>query len=138
MREFQPQKKSGILKKIVYSRVVVILLMIILGASVIKTSRTYIGYRNLALEHEAIKKQIEETKNGSQELKEALELFDGEFGKERVLKERFNVKKDGEEVIVLIDGPRAENNEKTENNIAGKIKKAGEWIKKIFSDIIKQ
>lgn len=65
--------------------------------------RSYQNYSLARAEYERIKEEIQETESRTAELKKELALLEDEKGRDRILRERFDVKKPGEEVVIIVE-----------------------------------
>lgn len=102
------KKHKGSSKKIILSRLGLTLLSILVGfllfqsiSLFVKKVRVFKKVETLRTEKEALLKRKEHIAHKN-------ELLESEFGKEALLRERFNISKPGEEVIIITE-PKDEN-----------------------------
>lgn len=104
------KKHKGSSKKIILSRLgltlLSILVVFLLFQSIslfVKKVRVFKKVDTLRTEKEALTKRREHIAHKN-------ELLDSEFGREALLRERFNISKEGEEIIIITE-PKADNME---------------------------
>ncbi|MBI4114813.1 MAG: septum formation initiator family protein [Candidatus Niyogibacteria bacterium] len=64
--------------------------------------KSYQNYRSVKIEYDSFQERIEKLEARTQELRADVAFIESAEGKERLLRERFDVKKKGEEVIIFI------------------------------------
>lgn len=129
MKEFQEKRKF---RKIIFSRFSLIVLLIILVILSISVAKVYTKSRKAALKNQEITQKIEELESKKRELEERITKLETGSGLEEEVREKFGVKKPGEEVLTIIDKtPESDkmNNEESGNGFFGKI---WGWIKNLF------
>lgn len=129
MKEFQEKRK---LRKIIFSRYSLIVLLIILIILSISTAKVYLKSQRAVQKNQETIQKIQELEEKKRELEEKIAKLQTQSGMEEELMEKFSVKKQGEEVLNIID--KSPENDKidlgTENhNIFSKI---WNWLKNIF------
>lgn len=129
MKEFQEKRKF---RKIIFSRFSLIVLLVILVILSISVARVYNKSRKAALKNQEITQKIEELESKKRELDERIAKLETGSGLEEEVREKFGVKKPGEEVLTIIDKtPENDkiNNEESDKGFFGKI---WSWIKDLF------
>ena len=106
------QIKSGVtFRKILYSWPVIIIFTVILGALAIKAFGSWQDYRTISKEYGKLQKEIAEVEKNRKEAEENLALLKDDFGRDRVIREQFDLQKKDEKVIIILD----EDKQRTEN-----------------------
>lgn len=129
MKEFQDKKR---IRKIIFSRFSLAILLIILIILSVSTLKVYLKSRKASLKNDQTIAQIEELEKKKKELEDRLAKLQIGSGLEEEIREKFNVKKPGEEVLNIIDkSPENDkiNNEESEKGFFSKI---WDWIKNLF------
>jgi len=123
------RKKRKIRRKIYSTTVVFILfvLVILLSISTWRLFRKNLESRTYAREAAA---ELAALEAREAELSEDLEFLQSEEGKDREIRKKFNVAKEGEEVVLLVD--RKNPTTTAEQNDEGKWKKFWKGVKSFF------
>lgn len=129
MNGFKKKDKTEVfIKKIIFSPAFLILLSIIFIALSVSTFRIYLQSRKLHKERLEKEAMFETEKQKNEELKQKIKELETPGGFEKKLRENLQIKKPGEEVIVILN-PKEYGSEKNENtnkkNIMTKIWK---WL----------
>ena len=125
MRIFQEKRR---LKRIIFSKPSLIVMAILVAFAVISSLqsafRAYIAYS----EREKVQAEYEKLEKQKQKLEARINNLDNPISAEKEAKERFNVKKEGEEVLIIYDSvPGASTTED-----GGKSNAFFEFFKKFF------
>lgn len=100
---YQTRKRSTLGEKIFYSWPFLFFalgIIMLLGRHII---RSYQNYSLVRKEHERIQEKIQHVEGRTSELQEELLLLEDEKGRDRVMRERFDIRKEGEEVVVIVE-----------------------------------
>ena len=100
------QKRSSLKPLLILCGGILIFLLIIL--LVVANVRIYQKKKALALQIEALKNKIENTKNRSDELKEGIAKTDNEQYIEKIAREELDLQKPGEKVFSFVKSPSQE------------------------------
>lgn len=130
MQEFQERKR---IRKIIYSRNMLIFLTIILAFLIFSVVKVYVKSRAAILKNDEAKKELADLEKRKSELGNEIARLETEFGAEEELREKFNVGKPGENILVIVD--KEQENAKIEQNSGVSVFLSGFWqkIKNIFS-----
>ncbi len=125
MNDFKKKDKTEVfIRKIVFSPAFLILFFIIFAVFSVSTLRIYLQSRKLHKERLEKETMLETEKQKNKELKQKIDELKTPDGFEKNLRENMQVKKPGEEVVVILN-PKEQNNEKNkkenEKNIIIKI-----------------
>lgn len=107
-------KSRLIFRKIILSRFVLALLFIIFIFSFWSSADIFLKSRKAYKERKEVEQTIEELKEKKKELERKLSELETEKGIERELINKFQIKKPGEEVLVIMDAPSKEGDETKE------------------------
>ncbi|MFA6339194.1 MAG: septum formation initiator family protein [Candidatus Paceibacterota bacterium] len=110
MREFREQRK---IKKIIYSKVIVLILLVVLVIAANSTWKVYQKERESADKLSEIQKKYNDIKNREKDLANIVSRLKTDQGKEEEIRNKFQVAKDGEEVIILVDKSMASDSSQT-------------------------
>jgi cell division protein FtsB len=108
MREFQERRR---LKRLLHSRyaiIAMIVLLLLLGRAVWGIYSKYERSREIA---ERVKADLVTLEEREKILSKSIESLSTEEGKERELRDRFGVVKEGERLVVLVDADESGKNE---------------------------
>lgn len=106
-------------RKIVYSWPVFAILIIVLGGLGFKTFRSWQNYRLAVGEYEKLREKIAEIEKSKKTIDENLALLKDEYGRDRVIREQFDVRKSDEKVIIILDkDERDKKNEKAQTALS--------------------
>lgn len=100
MREFQERRR---LKKIFLSRPVFFLLAVLVFLSSASVYKVYKKSREAVLRNRAVENELSELEKKRDELGANIRWLQTEEGKEEELRKKFQVGKEGEEYMVIID-----------------------------------
>lgn len=115
MNNFKKKDKTEIfIRKIIFNPIFLIFFFIIFIAFSVSTFRIYLESRKLHKERLEKKAMLETEKQKNSELKQKINELETADGFEKKLRENLQVKKPGEEVIVILN-PKDRNNGKNEN-----------------------
>lgn len=128
MRRFQEKRRWKI---IIFSPWLIIGLFIVAILLSISTIGVYLKSRSAVEKNEAVKAQIAELEKRKQDLEGELEVLKTESGLEQEIREKFNVKKPGEEILVIVDKPD-ENAKINSSGFDNKLQKIWQMLKEIF------
>lgn len=128
MREFQERKK---LRKILYSKKILILLSIILVLLIYSTAKIYFKSRNALSKSEEARQELAELEQRKAELEKEIFRLQTPIGEEEEIRRKFNVSRPDEKMVVIVD--KAPENDKI--NLSEKTEFFGKiwsFIKNIF------
>lgn len=128
MKEFQEKRKF---RKIIFSRFSLIVLLIILVILSISTVKVYIKSQKAVLKNKETIEKIEELESKKMELEEKIAKLNTESGLEEELREKFGVKKPGEEVLAIIDKTPESDKMNSREEKQGFFSKIWGWIKNL-------
>lgn len=100
MKEFQQRR---FFRKIFLSRPVFVLFLAIFAIFALSVFRMYEKSRYASLRNEAAENSLDELKNRSDNLRAAVGMLDTEEGIEKELRDKFQIKKPGEEYVVILE-----------------------------------
>jgi cell division protein FtsB len=129
MREFQDRKK---MRKIFYSRKMVVLLFVISGLLVFSTTKVYFKSREAVSKSQETKKELDELNNRNAKLEEDVSRLQKESGVEQEIREKFNVQKPGERVLIIVEKNGENGKIDNDNNTGGFFRGIIDWIKSRF------
>lgn len=136
MKEFQDKKR---IRKIIFSRFSLAVLLIILIILSISTAKVYLKSRKASLKNDQTIAQIEELEKKKKELEDRIAKLRTGSGLEEEIREKFNVAKPEEKLLTIIDKtPENDkiNNEESEkeffSNLPRFLRGIWDWIKNIF------
>jgi cell division protein FtsB len=127
----KPNKGYFIFKKIIFSPPVLILFFIILLIFLTSTIKVFVKSREVFLERKEVDKKLEDLKLKRDELKTRISKLETESGVERELIEKFQIKKPGEEVLVILD-PKEQKNNQSQKRKAGFFSNFWQSVKRAF------
>lgn len=113
MREFEKKRK---IKSRIYSTFSLIVLLIIAILILRGTVGVYLKHSQSQDKVDELSEQIQDFEKRKIYLEEQISDISSEYGVEKELREKFNIAKDGEEVIIILDD---EGNEKEPNEPRG-------------------
>ncbi len=126
MRKFERKQKKGRYKDILFSVPFIIVLGIICSLSISATWDVYKKVRNTEKNVAAVAETYDELKKRESELTAKIESLETPLGVETEIREKFGLVKDGEEMIVIVDPPKEEKENDSEDvknkTLWGKIK----------------
>lgn len=100
MREFQEKRK---LRKIIFSKKILVLLLFILIFLVYSTAKIYFKSREALSKNEKIENELAQLNQRKSELEKENSRLETESGVEEEIREKFDVLKPGEKVVVIVD-----------------------------------
>lgn len=100
--------KKRKIRKILYSWPVVAVLLLILIVLVMSTWDVFVKYTRSAYEVQQAEGERQELLERRAELENDIAHLQSERGIEEEIRDKFNVAKEGEEVVVIVDGPEQE------------------------------
>ncbi len=127
MREFQERRK---LRKIIFSRFTFVLLAIILVFLAYSTVKIYLRSRQAKDVNEMVKKEVEDLKNRKSELEATVKRLQTEAGIEEEIRNKFPVQKQGEKMVMIVEGETKSDN-LTANSSLGFFQKVWRFFQKI-------
>ena len=120
-------------KKILYSWPVIVIFIVILGALASRAFRSWQNYRVATGEYEKLQEKIEETEENKKKAEENLALLKDESSRDRVIREQFNLQKNGEKVIIVLDGDERQAKDFESASRSSVFLQIKNFIKNIFS-----
>ncbi len=129
MKEFQEKRKF---RKIIFSRFSLIVLLIILVILSISAVKVHTKSQKAVLKNQEIIQKIEELESKKGELEEKIAKLQIESGLEEELREKFGVKKPGEEVLTIIDKMPGSDKINNEVSVKGFFSRIWSWIAGLF------
>jgi len=90
-------------KKLLKIYIVIIPIIIIIFFLISKNIILFLKYRDLDMKKEQVLSKIESEKKKEEELKKDMKFLETKKGQERILIEKSNLKKPGENVIKILD-----------------------------------
>ena len=120
MKEFQSRRRT---RRIIFSWPVILIFLIVVAWLFSVTFRHYLNAREARRERLEVENSIAEISAKNNILAERLDDLGSEVGIERILRERFNVKKPGEHVLVIVDrgGDEDENDKQSGNGFFSRL-----------------
>jgi cell division protein FtsB len=103
MREFQERKR---IRKIMSSRITLGVLCIVLGVLLFSVGRIYLRSAQAKKISEQVVRELEELDARKAKLEAQVQYLKTDIGREDELREKFNVKRPGERVLVIVDEER--------------------------------
>jgi cell division protein FtsB len=100
MSNFYRKRK---IQQLVYSRGAIVLLLIPVGFIGYAAMNAYSKSEESGLRREAVEQELGAVEERQRALVADIELLDSDRGKEEALRERYQVGREGEQIIVLID-----------------------------------
>jgi cell division protein FtsB len=129
MREFQEKRK---IRKFLYSKKMVILLLLITALLFFSTIKVYLKSKNALSKNEEAKKELTELEKGKAGLEKDVNRFQSESGMEEEIRKNLNVQKPGEKILVIVD-KNAENGKiEAGNELNDFFSKIWGWVKSKF------
>lgn len=128
MREFQEKRK---LRKIIFSKKILVLLLLILFFLVYSTAKIYFKSREALSKNKEIKNELAQLNQRKSELEKENSRLETESGTEEEIREKFDVLKPGEKVVVIVD-KNSGNDKINSGKEAGFFGKILSFIKNIF------
>lgn len=119
-------------RKILYSWPVLAILAIMLAGLGYKTFRSWQNYRIISQEYEKLQKKISEVEESKKKIDESLALLADEYGRDRVIREQFDVKKPDENVIIILDQDDRDTNGKKSQIALSFFSKIVNFVKDLF------
>lgn len=120
-------------KTILYSWPVLAILAVMLVGLGFKTFRSWQNYRLAAREYEKLREKILEIEKNKKVVDDNLALLKDEFGRDRIIREQFDVKKSDEKVIIVLDQDGRDANDKKSQTALSFFSKIIAALKNIFS-----
>jgi len=128
MQEFQEKRK---LRKIIFSRKVLVLLAFVLTFLIFSTAKVYIKSRNAVSKNEEIKKEVADLEQRKSDLQKEISRLQSESGAEEEVRKKFNVQKPGENALVIVE-KNNENDKINQGESSGFFTKIWQWIKDLW------
>jgi len=128
MQEFQEKRK---LRKIIFSRKVLVLLAFVLTFLIFSTAKVYIKSRNAVSKNEEIKKEVANLEQRKSDLQKEISRLQSESGAEEEVRKKFNVQKPGENALVIVE-KNNENDKINQGESSGFFTKIWQWIKDLW------
>ncbi len=100
MREFQEKRR---LRKILSSRAVLAALFVLFAFISLSTAKVYLKSRLAVSKNEQVKREIEEMEKRKADMEKEIKRLKSDFGMEEEIRERFNVQKPDEKVLIIVD-----------------------------------
>lgn len=105
-----------LLKRIIFSLPFLALLFIIFVFFSISTLRIYFQSKQISLERKEKESALRIEKEKNKELEQKISKFQTERGIEKILREKFQIKKPGEEVVIILNQEISQNETDGQNN----------------------
>lgn len=123
------KKSKRLIRRIIYSKISIVVLAIIVFFMFNAMIEGYKTAKNARIERERIEKNLSDLGEREEYLREEIEHLNTEIGIEEEIRSRFNVVKDGEEMVVVVN-PISENtnNKQKKANFAGTVDKIKKWF----------
>lgn len=102
MHQFFQTRKQSQARRILYSWPVIGILLFVLAYGGWQTLRAYTNYQVVHKEYEALKKRSEELAIKKENIENNRSLLESNEGRERIIRERFDVQKEGEKTVIFI------------------------------------
>ncbi len=128
MQEFQEKRK---LRKIIFSRKVLVLLAFVSAFLIFSTVKVYIKSRNAVSKNEEVKKEVAVLEQRKSELEKEIARLQSMSGAEEEVRKKFNVQKPGEEALVIVE-KNNENDKINQGESSGFFTKIWNFIKNLF------
>ncbi len=129
MREFQEKRK---IRGFLYSKKIVILLLLITAFLFFSTIKVYLKSRNAASKNEETRKELAELEKRRAELETDVNRLNTESGLEEEIRKNLNVQKPDEKVLVIVE-KNAENGKiEAGNELNDFFSKIWGWVKSRF------
>lgn len=129
MREFQERRK---VRKILYSKKIIVLLFLVVVFLLFSTIKVYLKSRNAASKRDETRKELAELEQRKAELEKDVNRFQSESGLEEEIRNKFNVQKPGEKVLVIVDKSAENVNIESGNELNDFFSKIWGWVKDKF------
>ena len=100
MKEFQTKRRW---RRILFSWPVIAALLLIIIWLFSLTAREYLAVKAVKKENAALEKELISLEEKNKTMEERLKNMNSAAGLEKIIRERFNVKKPGEEVLVVLN-----------------------------------
>mgnify|MGYP001603158930 CR=1 FL=1 len=127
MREFQEKNR---IRRILYSKFFIIVLILLVGFMSMSFIKIYKKYRESKMLAEKTEQELKELETKKAELESSTAKLQTESGTEKEIRSTFNVKKPGEETIVIVE--KNEENGKMGLEEKGFFSRIWQAIKSIF------
>ena len=127
MREFQERRR---IKRIFYSKFLIIVLILLVGFISVSVMKIYKKYKESKALAEKTVQEVKELEAKKAELESSIAKLQTESGTEKEIRSTFNVKKPGEEAIVIVE--KNEENSKMGQEEPGFFSRIWQAIKSIF------
>ena len=127
MREFQEKNR---IRRILYSKFFIIVLILSVGFMSMSVIKIYKKYRESKMLAEKTEQELKELETKKAELESSTAKLQTESGTEKEIRSTFNVKKPGEEAIVIVE--KNEENGKIDSEEQGFFSRIWQAIKSIF------
>ncbi len=108
--------------------VVLVILCILFGISVIKTSKKFIHAKSIRNEY---RDELAQVTQHQADLQKNIDALSTERGKEAEIRDRYRVVKQGEQMILIIDNDKNGSADVPEDN-PGFFKSIGNWFRALF------
>ena len=129
MREFQEKRK---IRGILYSKKMVILLLLITAFLFFSTIKVYLKSKNALSKNEEAKKELDDLEKRKAELEKEVNQLQSESGLEEEVRKKFNVQKPGEKVLVIVDKNTENGKIDSGNELNDFFSKIWGWVKSKF------
>lgn len=129
MREFQKKRRW---RKIFLSWPFVLIALIIVLWIFGAAGSEYLKARNAEIARIEVSKELNIAKERLSILDERINAINSEAGLEKILRERFNIKKPGEEVLIIIDGGKQDDPDEGKKQNENFFKNLWATVKNIF------
>ncbi len=124
MREFHEKRR---LRRIVYSRLSLVILVVFIGIALKGAWGMYQKYHETVLNRRDAERHVADVSTREEFLQSEIERLKSGGGLDQEIREKFNVKKEGEEVVVIVD----DKNSETEMSRAS-VASLWLWFKNLF------
>jgi cell division protein FtsB len=127
MREFQEKRR---IRRIFYSKFLIIALILLIGLISLSVIKIYKKYKESRIMAEKTEQELKELEAKKAELESSIAKLQTESGQEKEMRGTLNVKKPGEETVVILE--KNEENGKIGSEEQGFFSKIWQAIKSIF------
>lgn len=128
MREFQERKK---LRKILYSKKILALLLIVLALLIYSTAKIYFKSRNALSKSEETRLELAELEQRKAELEKEILRLQTPLGEEEEIRRKFSVSRPEEKILVIVD-KAPENDKINSSEETGFFGKIWSFVKSMF------
>lgn len=127
MKEFQEKRK---IRRIFYSKFLIIIFILLVGFISVSVIKIYKKYKESKMLAEKTEQEVKELEAKKTELESSIAKLQTESGAEKEIRSTLNVKKPGEEAIVIVE--KNEESDKIGSKKQGFFSRIWQAIKSIF------